>query len=272
MKRIVVLFLLIGTVNVFGQIAGVSASKLLNVCTDPVPPKTIEFEPSVAVGFSKGFYNSDSKFNSYLKNQDSLNVASNLSFRFTYGVMKNLEIGFLVPASMNDICIGAKYKFPFSFKKSTTFGALAGVNLPLGNKGYRLSENKNNGELFTYGIAGGVIISHFFTKDFSVDFNAVTQKNFPSATNKDFNTSAFFAGADFGYYFIKGIQAIIGFNYSSFDFNDENLRRYSFVLDFGFTIEQAKNFLLVLNTPVTIAGKNIDKTFGFGFALTTTID
>ncbi len=271
MNKIIAVFFLFTVGNLFGQISGISASKLSNFCTDPVPHYMLEFEPSLNVCFSKGFYNSQPEFNYYLPDGDSLSVSSDLFFRFTYGAADNLEIGFTVPASMGNVGIGAKYKVPFSFDNNTSFGVLAGLNFPLGTRGYRLSGNNSGGKLFSYGIAGGVIISYFFTKDFSVDINGIAQKNFPSNDAADYNTSSVFAGADFGYYFIKHVQAIIGFNYSEYNFNVSDSEQYGLVLNPGFTIETGKDFIIVLNTPITIAGKNIDKTFGFGFALTTAL-
>ncbi len=271
MKKLILVLMVLSAVNIFGQVSGISASKLSNYCTDPVPQNTFEFEPSIYINFSEGYYISSSRFNSFLPGKDSLNTASDLFFRFTYGAAKNLEIGFTVPSSMSNIGFGAKYKIPYSFDKNTSFGALAGLNLPLGNRGYRLSGKSDVSELFTYGVAGGLIISHFFTDDFSVDINAVAQKNFPSCTASDFNSSGIFAGADFGYYFVKGIQAIIGFNYSALSFNAPDLDQSSLLLNAGVTIERAKDFIIVLNTPVTIFGENVDKTYGFGFALTTAL-
>ena len=268
MKKLILVLIVLNAVTIFGQVLGVSASKFSNVCTDPVPQNTIEFEPSIYINFSEGYYSSSSRFNSFLPGKDSLNTASDLFFRFTYGAIKNLEIGFTVPSSMSNISLGAKYKIPYSFDKNTSFGVLAGLNIPLGNRGYRLSENSDVSELFTYGVAGGLIISHFFTDNFSVDINAVAQKNFPSSSASDYNSSGIFAGADFGYYFVKGIQAIIGFNYSALNFNNPELDQNSLLLNAGVTIERAKDFIIVLNTPITIFGKNVEKTYGFGFALT----
>ncbi len=265
---IIVLAAIFSSSLVRGQIGGLSASKLSNISSDVIPKNVIEFEPSISADFSKGYWNSNSNFSSYNSTDDSLITSSDLFFRFTYGAIKNFEIGFTVPSSVENIEIGAKYRIPFSFNRKTSFGALAGINFPLGNQGYRFSENNNGGKLFSYGIAGGIIISHSFTNDFSVDVNAIAQKNFPSENKDDYNSASVFGGADFGYYFIKGVQAILGFNYSDLKFNDADLEQYSLVINIGISIERAKNYSIALNSPITIMGKNIDKTLGLGFALT----
>jgi len=43
-------------------------------------------------------------------------------------------------------------------------------------------------------------------------------------------------------------------------------------LNAGITIERAENFIVVLNTPIDVLGKNIEKFIGFGFALTILIE
>jgi hypothetical protein len=255
---------------VWGQIAGVSASKLATISTDVVPKNVIEFEPSVSAIFSKGYWNSVSSFKSFNAAGDSLVTASDLYWRFTYGAIENLEIGFSIPSNVAGISVGAKYLLPFSFEKNTTFGIMAGLNAPLGNSGYSLDLEKNHQE-YSLGLAAGGIISHSFTDVISCDFNIQVQKHIPSGSASDYNTSDFSVGTDFGYYFVDAIQAIIGVNYYSSSFNDSNLNQYSLILNPGFTFEKGKDFIIVLNMPMMIKGKNVDDSIGFGFALTTAI-
>jgi hypothetical protein len=254
----------------WGQIGGVSASKLATISTDVVPYNVIEFEPSVSADFSKGYWNSGARFISFNSADDSLVTNSDLYFRFTYGAIKNLEVGFTVPSNVSRISVGVKYLLPFSFDNNTTFGIMAGLNAPLGNSGYSLTLSKKHQE-YSLGLAAGGIISHAFTDVISCDVNIQAQKHFPSGTVFDYNTSDFSFGTDFGYYFVDGIQAVLGINYYSSSFNDSELNQYSLIFNPGFTFEKGKNFIIVLNMPVMLKGKNVDDSIGFGFALTTAI-
>ncbi len=254
----------------FAQIGGISASKLFtyDVCT--VPKDKIEFEPS----FSSLFY-----FHTENKGgvaparagvgtdvYKTLNVESAMLFRFTYGVAENFELGMSVPSTVEGINFGAKFRLPYRIRGKTAFGLMAGINLPVGNEVYYLEGSNSNKVYYNVGVALGGIVSHSFTKNFSVDFNYIGQKHFYSGNNKDLNTFDYSLGTDWGYYFANKIQAILGLNYY---YIGEKISKKILALNPGVTIERGKMFILVLSFPFTVYTKNIDRYVGFSFALTT---
>jgi len=126
MKKIFIIIMVLSALQVKAQIGGISASKLATICTQTVPSKKIEFEPSFAYAFAKEYWNSNS--DKQLINQDSTLVASGASFRFSYGVVENLEIGAAIPLDMSTINYGLKYQFLSSGKLS--LAVLGCFNLP----------------------------------------------------------------------------------------------------------------------------------------------
>ena len=262
------LLLLLSTITISAQIAGVSASKLATYCTDVVPENKIEFEPSIFTNFSSaGWYDGNAR-TPQLPEYRSLKASAEMYFRFTYGAFKDFEIGFSAPTNVSEVDIGAKYKLPFNFKNKTTFGLLAGLNTLFNNSNCSC-EQDSAGKATNTALGYGLIISHSFSKNFSLDFNAIAMSHFPVESNAGFNKFDYSLNADFGYYFVKGIQACLGFNYFHAGFNNSNLNESSLILNPGFTIEKGEMFIIVLDTPITVFTNNIKKSFGFGFALTT---
>ena len=61
-------------------------------------------------------------------------------------------------------------------------------------------------------------------------------------------------------------------NYFYKDLDDSNNSSQLFTLNPGIAIEKAENFILVINSPFDLFGKNEYKTVGFGLALTIILD
>ena len=79
----------------------------------------------------------------------------------------------------------------------------------------------------------------------------------------------YFINTDLGYYIINKIQLVSGFNFS---FTDGDITQYQLIFNPGVTIEKANNFILVMQLPYAVSGKNTYQSSGFGMALTIMID
>ncbi len=161
--------------------------------------------------------------------------------------------------------MGAKYKLPIEGK--ATFGVLAGYNGVLGNGTYIKRDAVHEA---TNAIVGGIIMTYEFSDKFSLDFNAQYQKHFN--TSDAGHNQGIFIGTDIGYYAIENVSFIMGSSYSYFTHGTEDNNAHLFTLNPGIAIEKAENFILVMNAPFDVFGKNEFKTFGFGLALTIILD
>lgn len=249
----------------FAQIGGISASKLTTLCTQPVPVKAIEFEPTFGFSYSNEMWNETGKLIKTFETKDSVATSSKFGFRFSYGAIKNLEIGLTLPVDISSINCGMKYKLPFGNKVS--FALLTGFNFPVGNqilsKNYRRSEN-------TATYIGGLIMTYNFNEKLSIDADAQYQKYIKNISEKHKND--IFINTEIGYFIADNIQFVIGLNNFFTTFENSNSNSFLISLNPGITIERAENFILVLNTPIDLTGKNTDKTAGFGLALTININ
>lgn len=260
---LIFLFLFFTFINVKSQIGGISASKLATLCAGTVPNKGIEFEPAFGFGYSSRYWDNDGNLQNLSASGDSVFVNSGFGFRFSYGAYENLEIGTAFPADMSGISFGAKYKIPFESKIS--IAALLGTNIPLGNQFF---DTKNRSYDFSTSAVGGIVMTYDFTDNFAIDFDLQYQ-DFIQKVEGTHNNDMF-VNCDIGYYITEGFQVIIGANYQQYNYTDTEISLLT--LNPGVTIERAENFLLVLNFPYDITGKNIEQSAGFGFALTISLN
>ncbi len=247
----------------YSQIGGISASKLATLCTTTVPAKSLEFEPAFSSSFSNKVWTSDGTSATYLS--DSIATESDFGFRFSYGAIKNLEIGIALPIDVSTISYGMKYKLPFENKFS--LGLLSGFNFILGNQ---IMSKKNYTFENTPSYVGGLVTTYEFSDKFSIDADAQYQKYFQNILENHKND--LFLNMDIGYFVSSGIQLVTGFNYSTTNFETNDMNSDLLSLNLGITIERAENFIIVINSPIDLIGHNTLKTNGFGFALTIMID
>jgi len=178
MNRVVLVILAFVAFSIsgFSQIAGISASKIAAMHSTPVDYKTAEFEPTFNYGR-----------NLYGVRTDSVSIASNVSWRLTYGFSNNLELGFNSVSDFSSACMAAKYRI-FEDEK-IGFAAMAGLGTGLGN----LVIAESNDLLSGYGF--GLISTHKFDAKNSLDLNVQYYKNIGSFNsliiNADFGTTAF---------------------------------------------------------------------------------
>jgi hypothetical protein len=266
MKKIVIFIILdIIVVNLYGQVGGLSASKLGTLCTSPVSEGTIEFEPFFGYALSTiGFDKKGDRKDLFLSSDSTVKFSAS-GFRFSYGLMKNLEIGVSLPVDVSEVRFGAKYKLPCEGK--LTMGILAGYSTLVGNQIYA---RRNSVQEITPAYVGGLILTYEFNEKFSIDFDAQFQKH--TLTTDQGHTHGYFLNSDAGYYLLSQVNFIIGLNYNYKMYEDNINSSYLLTLNAGIAIERAKNFILVLNAPFDLLGKNEYQTRGFGLALTIILD
>ena len=108
MKKLASLTLVIFlSIQLFGQIGGISGSKLRSYCVDVVDHHHIEFEPAFYYGQSRRNWNNDSKLQNSFLTSDSINRYSGVGMRFTYGLFDKLEVGVSIPLDMKTGSFGA---------------------------------------------------------------------------------------------------------------------------------------------------------------------
>jgi len=244
----------------YGQVQGLSAGKLSVPNTSTVPQFAIEFEPSFSFGFSTKHWNEAGWTAHSFQRGDSISVASELNFRFTYGVQDNLEIGTSMPSNLHSFGVGTKFRFWEITGNSAAI--IAGVNFPLGNKNYSTVSNDASAEHFSPAVAIGGIFTHDFSDADSWDFTIHRQYHLTSGSSSD--TYIF---SEFGKYLTPDFQVCGGIIYENHSFGNSD-NQHKLAANAGVTIEYAKSFIIVLNTPIDLFGKNMEKSIGFSFALT----
>lgn len=239
----------------FSQVGGLSASKLGTYCAGTIPSKQIEFEPSFSFSSSTKMFDSNGTSQNLFLSSDSIQFSSSFGFRFTYGLFDNFEVGVSLPSDISSLSVGAKYKLPLDYKME--FGLIAGYNAIVGNKVYVKRNLVNEA---TSSIVTGIIATYNSSEKFGFDFNAQYFKHLYKNSNDE--KQGFAISSDIAYYLLRNINFISGFSYS---FNN-----YSQLFTFnpGLAIENAQQFILVLNTPIDLFGKNNYKTKSFSLALT----
>ncbi len=260
-KTLILLSLLFAIDKVYSQVGGLSASKLGTICTESVPVQTIEFEPFFAYELSTRSFDENGNIQNLFATSDSTQFFSASGFRFSYGLFKDFEIGISTPVDVSMVNFGAKYKLPLDGK--LTLGVFAGFNAIVGNSIY---VKRNAVHELTSTLLGGLIVTYEFSDKFSVDFNAQYQKHLVITTEGHDN--GLFFSSDFGYFAIENVNFIMGMHYNFKEYNAYENNSHLFTLNPGIAIEKAKNFILVLNAPIDLFGKNEFKAAGFGLALT----
>ena len=266
MKKIIVLlaFSFI-SVAIFSQVGGVSNGKLVTLNAGTVSENKLEFEPSFGFATSSNFFDANGDVQEMYKSSDSLMKFSSMGFRMTYGLIENLEVGLYLPVDVSEINFGAKYRLPIDGKLG--LGLVAGYNSVLGNQVY---DKKSTVYELTPAILGGVIMSYGFSEKLSIDFDAQYRKH--TQTILGGHTDAFRVSTDLGYYILNRINLIAGLTYNQALFEDSISNSYLLTLNTGFTVERGENFILIINAPFDLMGKNEFRTKGFGLALTITLD
>lgn len=250
----------------FGQaLGGLSASKLRTLNALPVEQGSMEFEPSFGFANAKNYFDENQKIQPLFSSSDSTQKFSGFAFRFTYGIMKNMEIGVSMPVDMSEMKLGGKYLLPFDGKLRLSL--LGGYNMILGNSVFTL---RNTLHESTPSAILGFAITYDINEKLSIDFDAQYQKH--TIKTIDGHNQGIYLNTDAGYYIFEGINFIFGVNYNCQNYTTSDKNSYVLSLNAGLAIERAKNFILVVNAPFDILGRNEYQTKGFGMALTILLD
>ncbi|NPD46463.1 MULTISPECIES: transporter [unclassified Lentimicrobium] len=256
--------IIISSYVLFAQIGGVSNSKLASLNATTIDHHIVEFEPSVSHIISHKVWNNEGQLQDLYGSSDSVFKSTGLGFRFTYGLWDKVEIGGSISTDLAMTGLGVKYNFWGNDKMD--IAAVAGANIPLGNKTIdntiKLSDNLTS-------VGGGFIYSAYFNEKFTLD--AAAQYLFFAEKTEDEHKGSLYLNTDVGYYvFDQNLQLIVGAGYQNSSFNQLNSNTVSVYP--GITVETGKRYVLILQAPFDIAGKNARKNFGISFSLTISID
>lgn len=259
-KQFIIIFLFLSSFFSFAQIGGVSGGKLATYNAETISKNLVEFEPSISYYGANKYWDNNGDLNLIYQTSDSAIRNTGMAFRFTYGLFENLEIGGSISSNLSATSLGLKYLIWKNNKMS--IGAMAGANIPIGNQSIDKTARLSN-LLTSYGL--GAIYTYYFKDHFSIDFNA-SYMTFAKKT-LDQHKGSWYFNADAGYYILKGkLQLIGGFGYQSAAY--DGLISNVFTCYPGITIETGKSYIIVLQAPFDLLGKNSRKNAGFGFALT----
>ena len=215
--------------------------------------------------WAKTQWNSNYESNPLFLSNDSSCLETELGFRLSYGLFNNFEIGMYIP--VNTSCIGTGFKYNFFNKEKISLAGISGINIHTGNNTYNTKIDYSDK---TTSINGGIALSYVFSDKLSIDINGQIHKHIRKTLDNHLYDT--FISSDIGYYIIEGLQLVASINYSNEIYNHNTQNTELLMLNTGITIETADNFILVLNTPIHIIGKNNLMAKGFGMALTICID
>lgn len=249
---------------IYAQVGGISGSKISSYTVDVVNHHKVEFEPTFCHFESSKRWNNNAKLSDLSANADSIKWITGLNFRITYGLMNKLELGIDFSSDLQLTRIGTRYVF--YDKKKTGLAAIAGINIPMGNKTVSKSARFSN---TIANAGGGLVFTWYIHTDFSVDVNAQYFRFIKKTI--DGGTNNWYLNCDFGYYILeRQLQLVAGFGYQFSKYGAFNTQ--VFTLYPGITVETGKKYIIVLSAGVDACGKNADKNIGAALALTITLD
>ncbi len=247
----------------YSQVSGVSSSKLVVPNAYTVPFHHSEIEPSFSYLMSKKGFSSYGKQFYYSPNKDSIDITSDLYLRFTYGLTQDMEVGTIMTTDLSSLSFGSKYTF---LRNKKFAGALLlGINF-INNRLSFLALPATSEPWRTTSIAYGITFTNQFSERLSLDTDVQLQNTLANGSNY---SNELFAHSEIGYYIFNQQLQLIG----GLDFHYKN-RLYDRFSDFGLifntgvTIETGKNYLIVIYTPVAIAGRNTAIYYGINMAFT----
>jgi len=253
MKKISIIICLLPFINLFAQVNGISGGKLSVPDAGTLPVGTFEFEPSFSVSHSNNFFNEHSQADE----MPGYIVSSSLLFRITTGLSDDLEMGSVLPSTMEQIDLGLKYNLVTSEKIKLSL--TGGGTLPAGNK---FIEDSNKLDGGNYGAAIGAIFSNQISQRMSLDAMFSYKKIFGDY----FYHNVIVLGAGLGYNFSESVQGVVELN--SFGCYEQNLYSGKFAASTGFTFNVTESLLFVSGVQVDIFGKNEFKNFSYFGAFT----
>lgn len=246
------------------QIGGLSASKLGSLTSTTVDYKKIEFEPSFYYSRSKQYWNSEGNPENLYSTADSISALSGMYFRFTYGVLENMECGITVSSELSICNFGVRYNF--LRKPKFEVAAIGGANIPMGTRDIDLRIKATN-NIAQVGL--GVVTTYSFNEDFSLDFMSQFMRFTKETVTHD--KGAYYLNMDLGYYILDHQLQFVGAMAYQF-VRDEVGGHQLFTLNPGVTIETGEKFIAVVSFPFGVYGKREIKNTAVNFALTLLFD
>ena len=265
MRYLIILLIGIFPAKVYSQVKGLSASKLVSLSTQSVPYHQIEFEPSFSFFSANERWTNSHDREQLYRQDDSIALAKELGFRFTYGIGNKTELGSYITSNTSTIAVSVKHKFFDNSKVS--FAGLGGVNIYSGDGVYsRQLCTDENGTSVVAGLIGNIELS----EKWSADMDAQSQV----FLNKDFNADCqnTFANLDVSFRAAKKLQVINSFNYYRGNDKAGNIINERFTITPGAVFESSGQFIVVVGFPVDVWGRNTEIYRGISFALTILFD
>lgn len=264
MKKILIsVSFLIAFLQSWSQIGGVSNDKLVVVNPGSIATRSFEFEPGFGYIWSTKAFDNNGNLIDFKPGGDSIQVLQALAFRFTYGFAKNFEIGTTITSDLNTFILGIKYTF--LEKEKILMGAFFGTTFS--NESDFVFRNTG---IFgkTASVVGGLAFMASFSERLSMDIDLQYQNVFD---NKKSYSDDIFSAAEIGYRFPKHVQLIGGFNFRYNHFKTDNPDTWLLTFNPGITVKPGESFVMILNVPFDLMGRNTDRFNGFTFTLTITL-
>ena len=152
-----VVLLTFNIVAIFAQISGISNSKVVVPGAETVAVGIFEFEPAFESFASSSVWNSDGK----LAELNINIVESSHGFRFTTGLIKNLEVGMILPSDVSSLNFGLKWLF---WNRNDLSVALqSGLNFDAAIGTFQKEEGR--GKVF----GSGIVLTYEPGENYSVD-------------------------------------------------------------------------------------------------------
>jgi hypothetical protein len=250
--------------SIKAQVQGVSAEKLVAINPFTVEKRTVEFEPLVGYLWSTKMFNNAGKAQPLKSGGDSTLVLQTLGFRVTYGFADRFEVGGIVTTDLNSLSLGLKYNM---FKSKNYAGAILFGTTFSNESDFVFRNSGFFGK--TASLATGFSFTNKLSKYFSVDYDLQYQNLFDD--NQSISDD-YFASFDFGFHFKGSHIAVAGLSYKYNNFKIEKQNACLLTLNTGLVVQTGKMFILVLNFPIDLYGRNVERFYGFSFALTITFD
>lgn len=271
-------FSILFSMSLSAQIGGIGGTKLNTFNTVPLLKKTAEFEPTYNVSRSSGFWNRGGFIG-----EDTITLASNLSWRITYGLSEKVELGMNY---QSDVAFG-NFDFKVQVKDGELFklGVMGGLGVPLGNRSFANSNpsiddvsNFSLGAIASYDIDTITSIdvnfqmTDYFRDAFEVRVIPSPSPSIPDQTIRTRQTGTTYnIAAEVGSYFLyDGVQLVSGAGYYSTDI-DGRWEAGLFGIG-GVIFEVYDRYVLNFGATYTVLGKNQPRTIGLAFSFTTIWD
>lgn len=248
-------------IPLFGQINGISASKIGSFNARTLDPYVAEFEPNYGITHTKEQWDADGNLIPLYQSRDSVSIASMLAFRVAYSFSHTFEVGAFLSSSSSNWA--AKYNF--LNKEKYALGLMAGVTLPFGATTVIDRNNLQASQVRSYGL--GLIGTIDFNENSSIDMNIQIQDYFSSADG--LSQSDRFFSIDYGHYINQQtilLAASLGYQHSSLEVGSQEVVTFSP----GISFEMNPRYFIVANGSFSLSGKNSQKSNGFNVAWTIT--